>query len=444
MKKTAREIRQERTALVQSARAITNKAVTENRDLTPEERTSFDEIMGKIDVMEEDAKRLERVDGVEGELRNVLNPKQGDQQIDPNIGMSPEEVRQYSILRMIRAQVNNDWRDAGLERSASMAVAERMGRNPEGIFVPYDVLSAPTESKRAMTVAVVTDGGNLVADELRPASFIDVLRNRSVLAQAGATMMSGLVGDIPIPRQTATSTVVEKAETIAGDESTPTIDQVTLTPKLIKGWVEYSRQLMNQSSIDVEAFVRNDLAKALTTRIDLQALHGTGVAPFIKGIAATTGIGSVAGGTNGLIPTWANIIALETEIAIDNADIGSLAYITNAKVRGILKATPKVTGNPSFIWDAQAGNTPVNGYPALVSNLVSSTLTKGTSVGNCSAIFYGNWADMLIGLWGALDILVNPYAKDKEGMIRVNLFQMADMEVRHAESFAAMLDALTA
>lgn len=444
MKKTARELRQERAALLQSARAITDKAETEKRDLTTEERSSFDEIMGKSKVLLEDAQRLEGLELAEGELRNVHNPKQDDQQKDPNIGMSTEEVRQYSIVRLIRAQSTGNWQEAGLERAANKAVAERMGREPEGTFVPYDVLTAPAEGKRAMTVAVVTDGGNLVADELRPASMIDVLRARSVLAQAGATMMSGLVGDIPIPRQTAASTVAEKAETVAGDETTPTVDQVTLTPKMIKGWVEYSRQLMNQSSIDVETFVRNDLAKALTTRLDLQSLHGTGVAPFIKGIAATAGIGSVVGGANGLIPTWANIIALETEVAIDNADIGSLKYITNAKVRGILKATPKVTGNPSFIWDAQAGNTPVNGYPALVSNLVSSTLTKGTSAGICSAIFFGNWADMLIGLWGALDILVNPYAKDKEGMIRVNLFQMADMQVRHAESFSAMLDALTA
>jgi len=444
MKRTAREIRQERVTVLQSARAITDKAEAEKRDLTAEERTGFDDLMTRAKTLEEDARRLEGLDAAEGDLRSVVDPKQERQVADPNIGMSPSEVRNYSVVRMIQAQANHDWREAGLELEANRAVSQRMGVNPQGVFVPYDVLVAPTGGQRAMTVGSVTEGGNLVADELRPSSMIDVLRARSVLARAGVTMLSGLVGDIPIPRQTAASQVAEKAETTAGDETTPTVDQVVLTPKLIKGWVEYSRQLMNQSSIDIEAFVRNDLARALSTRIDLQSLHGTGVAPFIKGLAATSGIGSVAGGTNGLIPTWANIVGLETEVAIDNADLGSLAYVTNAKVRGILKATPKVAGNPAFIWNENAGDTPLNGYPALVSNLVSSTLTKGTAAGICSAIFFGNWADMMIGLWGALDILVNPYAKDKEGMIRVNLFQMADMQVRHAESFSAMLDALTA
>lgn len=440
MKKTAREIRQERATVLQSARAITDKAEAEKRDLTAEERTGFDEIMTRAKTLEEDAKRLEGLDAAEGELRNVLNPNDPQGVKDPKIGMSDEEIRQYSVVRAIRAQVKNDWSGAGLEKEASEAVAKRMGVTPQGIFLPYEVLVAP--NKRAMTVGTAGNGGYLTEDELRPASFIDVLRARSVISQAGATFLSGLVGDVLIPRQTGASAPTEKDEITAGDESTPTVDQVTLSPKLIKGWVEYSRQLMNQASIDVETFVRNDLAKALYLRLDQQALHGTGVAPFIKGVASFSGIGSVAGGTNGAVPTNGNIIGLETEVAIDNADIGSLAYITNAKVRGKLKDTPKITGQPQYIWGD--GPTPLNGYPAHVTNLVASNLTKGTSTGVCSAIFFGNWADLLVGMWGTLDILVNPFAKDKEGMIRVDLFQMADVQVRHAESFSLMADALTA
>jgi HK97 family phage major capsid protein len=151
----------------------------------------------------------------------------------------------------------------------------------------------------------------------------------------------------------------------------------------------------------------------------------------------------VAGGTNGAAPTWDHIVKLETEVAVDNADIGALAYMTNPKVRGKLKATPRTaTYGDIMVWEGN--DTPLNGYPAYVTNQVRSDLTKGTSSGVCSAIFFGNWNDLLIGMWGALDILVDPYSNSTSGTVRVVAFQDVDIAVRHPESFAAMLDALTA
>lgn len=152
----------------------------------------------------------------------------------------------------------------------------------------------------------------------------------------------------------------------------------------------------------------------------------------------------MAGGTDGAAPTWANMVALETEVAVDNADVGRLAYMSNAKVRGKLKGTPRTaTYGDIMIWEPTAGATPVNGYPFHVSNQVSSTLTKGSSSGVCSAIFFGNWADLVYGLWGGLDILVDPYTGGTAGTVRVIALQDVDVAVRNPQSFAAMLDALT-
>lgn len=355
-----------------------------------------------------------------------------------DIGMSEREVKQFSFTRAINALSNpTDQRAqkaAAFEFEASRAACEKAGRETRGILVPADVL------KRDLSVGTTTAGGHTVQTDLLAQSFIDLLRNRSYMMQMG-TVLGGLNGNVAIPRQTGGATAYWVAEAGAPTESQQAFDQVTLTPKTVGAYTDFSRKLMIQSSIDIEAFVRRDLATVLAIELDRAALHGSGSSNQPTGIAATAGIGSVAGGTNGLAPTWAHIVGLETEVAVDNADIGSLAYVTNAKVRGKLKGTEKASSTAQFVWSDSG--TPLNGYNAVVTNQVSSALTKGSSSGVCSAIFFGNWMDLVIGMWGGLDLLVDPYTASTTGTVRVVAMQDADIAVRHPESFAAMLDALT-
>ena len=135
-------------------------------------------------------------------------------------------------------------------------------------------------------------------------------------------------------------------------------------------------------------------------------------------------------------------MGLETDVATSNADVGTLGYLTNAKVRGKLKVTEKFSStNGQPIWTD--GNTPLNGYAAYVTNAVPSNLTKGSS-SVASAIIFGNFADLMIGLWGATDILVDPYTGGAAGTVRVRVLQSCDIALRNTESFATMEDALTA
>lgn len=351
----------------------------------------------------------------------------------PAIGMEEDDVREYSLLRAIRASADKDWTGAELEREASVAVAKKLGRSPQGFFVPYDVLVA-----RDMTVGTATAGGNLVATDLKPESFIELLRNKVVVSELGATILSGLVGDVAIPKRTGANTSYWLNESGEPTEGQASIGQVVLTPKTVGAYTELTRKLLQQSSIDVENFVKGDLARVLALAIDLAALHGTGASNQPTGIAATTGIGSVAIGANGGAIDWAKVVELETAVAIDNADAGNLAYLTNTKVRGALKTTEKAAGTAQFIWGED-----VNGYKAAVTNQVASDLDKGTSIDVCSAMFFGNWADLLIGTWGSLDILVDPYSLSKSGGMRITAFQDVDIAVRHPESFAACLDITT-
>jgi HK97 family phage major capsid protein len=250
-------------------------------------------------------------------------------------------------------------------------------------------------------------------------------------------MLTDLQGNIAIPRATAGSTGYWVAESGAPTESQQAFDQVALTPKTAGAYVDYSRRLLLQSSIAVEAFVRMDIARTIALLIDLAAINGSGSSNQPRGVLNTSGIGSVVGGTNGLAPTWDHMVDLQTAVANANAPEGSRAYFTNTKVRGKLKRTQQFSStNGRSVWESLD-------EPAVVSNQVPSTLTKGSSSGVCSAIAYGNWADLLIGMWGGLDVMLDPYTGATAGTKRVVALQDVDVTVRYPVSFAAMLDALT-
>ena len=359
---------------------------------------------------------------------------------ESEIGMTSTELKQFSFARVINALANPTDRHmqdaAAFEFECSHAAQKTSKRQAQGIMIPYDVL----HGQRDLTVTTAAEGGNTVATSLLASSFIDLLRSKMVVSGLGTQMLMGLTDFVAIPRQSSGASAFWVAEGVAPTESQQAFDQVTLAPKTLGAFTDFSRRLLLQSSIDVESFVKRDLASVIALEVDRAAIHGTGTAPQPRGIVATSGIGSVAGGTNGAAPTYANIVALETAVAVSNADIGSLAYLTNTRVRGLLKRTfVNTTGGetPVFTQDGM-----MNGYRAAVTNQVSNTLTKGTSVGNCSAIIFGNFSDLIIGMWGGLDLTVDPYTFSTSGTIRIVAMQDVDVAVRNAASFAAMLDAL--
>jgi len=256
-------------------------------------------------------------------------------------------------------------------------------------------------------------------------------------------MLTGLVGDVAIPKHTAAGTGYWLAESGAPTESQQTLGQIALTPHTFGAYSDLSHKLLVQASIDAENFVRDDLARVIAIGIDYAGLHGDDSVDVNQpdGVTSTSGIGSVVGGTNGAAPDWSDVVDLEKEVAIDNAEVDSMAYVTNAAVRGKFKKTFRnATYGENPIWE---GNQ-LNGHNALVSNQVRSNLTKGSASGVCSAILYGNWDDLVMGLWGeGIDILVDPFSLSTQRAVRVVAFQDVDFALRMAQSFAAMLDALT-
>lgn len=356
-----------------------------------------------------------------------------------DVGLSNTEVKRYSVMRAINALANPGdaavQRAAAFERECSEAASAKLGKQARGFMVPYEV------QKRDLVQGTPTAGGNLVQTDLLAGSFIDALRNAMVLSGLGVRMLTGLQGQIAIPKLTGAATAYWVAENTAPTESQQTVGQVTMSPKTVGAFTDISRRLINQSSLDVESMVQTDIATVLGLAIQQAAISGTGASNQPSGLLTLVTPG-VIGGTNGLAPTWAHQIALETAVAVANADVDNMAYLTNAKVRGKLKSTEKATGTTgNFIWSE--GNTPINGYKAAITNAVPSNLVKGSSGAVCSAILFGNFNDLIIGMWGGLDLMVDPYTGSTAGTVRVVALQDVDVAVRNVESFATMVDALT-
>ncbi|MES2995894.1 MAG: phage major capsid protein [Verrucomicrobiota bacterium] len=367
--------------------------------------------------------------------------------VSGDLGLSGGQQRDlsgFSLTRGLTSLIQGRPLD-GLEgemHQEAIRSAMRSGVTLEGNFhIPDIVLQS---GRRDMTATGQTStagdqGGTFIATTQGP--MIDLLYARMVLRDLGAQFLTGLVGNIDLPRFATGSTVGNKAENAAADESSPATDSISLTPHRATTFVELSQQLLIQSSPSVEALVRNDLMTALALLFEQRAIAGSGASNQPTGILNVAGIGSVAGGTNGAAPDWQDIVDLETAIATLNADIGSIAYLTNPKVRGKLKTTSKVSGQNGFVW--AEGDTPLNGYRAGVTTQVPSNLTKGTASGVCSAILFGNFADLIIAQWGGISLLANPYSRDTEGLVRLTLNAYHDNVVRRPQSFAAMKDALT-
>jgi HK97 family phage major capsid protein len=334
-----------------------------------------------------------------------------------DIGLSDKEARSYSFLRAIRAQAfPNDrsaYEAAGFEREVSAAVEQQMGVSARGYLISNEVL------QRDLTVGTASAAGDLVFTDARPGSFIELLRNRLALNTLGVTMLSGLNGPVAIPAQSGAGTAYWVAEKGALTESNPTVNQVNMTPKTLGAYTEFSRRLLLQSSIDVETMVRNELATVIALEIDRAALYGLGNTNQPQGLKFITGINTEDFGA--AAPTYAELVSMESKINADNADIGAMSYVTNCTTYGGFKTTEKAANTAQFV--LEPGGT-VNGYGVVRSNQIAS-----------GDVFFGVWNQMLMGMWGALDLQVNPYALDTSGGVRVTALQDVDVAVRHPEAF---------
>lgn len=355
-------------------------------------------------------------------LENIANDKPLETPSD--IGMTAKEVKRFSVVKALRALANPTDRkaqaDAAFEFECSEEAARQNGTTAQGIMLPADVLAQ--WGQRDINSS---DDSTLIPQDFKGGDFIDVLRNQSSVMAAGATMLRGLSGSVVIPKKTAASSGGWIAtEGNAASESEFTSGSVTMSPKVIGAYTDVTRLLLQQSSLDIENLIRDDLTQSIAIAIDLGALAGSGSSGQPTGVKNTSGVNTTTFAAAN--PTFAEIVGMESAVAADNALLGNLSYICKPADYGTLKTTSKDSGSGQFVVEPDGR---MNGYNVVRSNQVTA-----------GDFYFGNFGDLLIGMYGSLDITVDPYSLSNTGSIRIVALQTVDVAVRHAVSFCVSND----
>ena len=347
-------------------------------------------------------------------------------------GVADETKKQkFSIFKVIYGVVTGDWKNAGFEREVMEAAREK-----------------------AMSTGTGSAGGYIVPAE-QITDIIEMLYANSVVIQSGASVMSNLSGSpVEMPKQTGGATAYWVAENSAITASDLTLGQLTMTPKQVAALVKLSNRLIKLSNPSAEALVRTDIAIALSLAIDLAALRGTGSSNQPTGIANTSGINTVAIGTNGGTPTFDHLLDMEGTLEDTNALRGTLGYVMHPKVKRVLKKTKvaqysgQTDGQYVILPMSDQNLRDIIGYNFQTTTQIPTNLTKGSGT-NLSEIYFGNWRELLIGNWGGLEIATSNVAGDSSGgafssnQTWIRAIQEVDIAVRHAASFCLINDAAT-
>ena len=425
------ELLEQRAVKIAEMRSLQTTADKASRDLSGEERTRFDALETEVNGLDSQIKRAKTLDNLERSAEATpLNVGTRDFQT---------EASRYSLTRAL-AHASGLRVDAGRELEVSQEIENRSGRKAQGIFAPDSVFRVqrnPNMEQRVVTSA--GDGAGLVFEDGRPQDYIDALRANLITARLGATTLSGLEGNVGIPKLASSAGAEWVAENGALTSADGDWDKVTMSPKHVGALTEFSRNMLLQSSPDIEQLIRRDFAASLAVALDAAALVGGGSNEpdgIITQLVAGSGLGTLGG------PTWSEVLGMIANIELANAATGRLGWAVNPGAVRTLRSTPKLSfGSPAtdgmggFIKD---GPNELAGYSAASTTSLPGSLGS-PAVG--SAIF-GDWSSLLVGYWSGVDLLANPYAAVpySKGNTQVRALLTADVAVRHTESFTAATD----
>ena len=360
------------------------------------------------------------VDDFRNEVIRTELPELKPIETSPEVGMSKRDLSSYSLVRAmngaIGAMKGQSW--SGLEKDASEAAAKIAGRSTQGFFIPHDVMQS-----RALTTNVFSAAGAFVDTSAQGQSLIELYRNKMHVVALGARVLTGLQGNLAIPSQTGGATASWLSENATIAESAQTVGQVSLTPHRLAGATAFTYQLLAQSSQDVENFVRNDLMTVLAIEKDRAALKGSGASGEPLGIYGTANKSTsvTLAGANSM--TYANAVQFEANVALNNADMGSLGYLTSVQAKANAKLIAEINStNSNPVWKGDM----VNGYTARATNQLTTL----------PSVIFGNWSDLIIGDWASNEVIVDPYSLSMQGQVRIVMQQLTDVAIRHAKSFS--------
>lgn len=417
-----RTLLERRGALVAEMRGITSSPAGNAGDLSPEQTQKFDALKAELEGLEKRIERARVIDDAERRMQGQQIAGSGDHRLD-------DELRNFSLRRAICSQVPDlaQQVDCARERELSAEIARRSGYAFNGMAVPMQIFQLERRTLVGSGGSPDSGGINLIPTDLRADQFIDMLRAKMAVRRLGARVLSGLVGNLDVPKQASTAAASWVAEDAALNAGDPTFQKISFAPNHCGCLSEFSRNMLLQSSPDIEQLLRMDFAKSLANALDVAALNGAG-GTEPTGVLNTSGLSTVAGPVS-----WTAVLSMiET---VEEANTDGTGWTTTPGMKRLLRSTAKVASTDSVMVMETAGE--LAGYPLVTTTNVPAGLG---SPPESDALIFGDWSDLLIAIWSELDILVNPFESTayRRGNIMVRGMMTVDLAPRHIESFCAM------
>lgn len=437
-----KQLREELAEHIKTTGQIQELCKKEGRVRTEEEETRYTEAFDKAKEIGEKLKgikeqherdlELAKLSGMAVDGNGTPKYSEGDKKDfnKVNISRALKLLQDARQLDGVEAEVNQEGK-----ASAGRAAVEVKGNS---FTVPPELISMG--KSRALNVA--TEGGDAVEDTIT--GLIPILAPNPIVTSMGATTFTGLEGNVKFTRHNGAATMAWEGESDANAATTPTLDSFTMSPKRVGGYADVSQQFIRQAKfIDGESWLRNELSRALAIEIDDKSINGSGSSNQPTGILSASGTTDIDHGTNGGAETYAFVLSYAQGIEDNNAPEDSLGWLTTPGVKYSLMDTPRqgsgVEGN--FVVSPLNPNQ-LLGYRLASSTIVPSNLTKGSSSGVCHASIFGNWSELIVGQWGGVDLLVDPYTQATNAQVRIVINAYLDVAVKHGASFSKAEDIL--
>ena len=352
--------------------------------------------------------------------------------------LSPQEkkdIRRFSISKFLRQSLPGETMDgieAEMAAEGKREFQESIKGAAEGVFLPSALLRT-----YYYTNASESNYGQAFIEQTA-LTYIGKLRNATLGRKLGVRYLDGLQGQIAFVTGGADAAWV--AEEAAASKQKPAYSKVVMSPKRLQVLQGVTYDLMHQSSKALDDLILGDFIKAHAVALDAAIFTGSGSSGQPTGVLSAANVNSIAIDTHGGPLTYNLLVQMETEVGIDNGLLDdTLAYVSNAKVQGKLKTIPQIAGYPYYLMN----DGKVNGYPFYMSNAIPSNLTKGDTSGACSAAIFGNWSEVLVGSWGGLQIIVDPYTAKANGVLELSAAAYHDVLVRTPQAFCKIVDITT-
>lgn len=440
-----KKAKEERVEKEQEFEALVNKAKTSA--LSDEDTTKIQGLESELQALETEISNLESVEKRAGAIaarkaaaaqRGVGAPQDNEAENTEltKIGKRVSIFKVMSTLAETKGKITLDGAEAEMHQEANKEALIADIKLSGQFSIPQKLIQI--QVKKSL-LDVATEGADVVETELR--GLIPILKPEPIVGRLGITVLNGLRGDVQFPRQTGDVAFAWETETSDVNETTPTLDNIQLSPKRFGGYVDVSMQMMKQSSFVVEPWLRNILTERYALTVDTAILAADGTSNAPTGILYYPGVNEVSLGSSGGAITYGTVLEMMRLAKADNARIGNMGFITNANGEFALARTPRqdsgVEGN--FIYIPDIGT--LIGRPLFTSELIPSDLTDTGGGTNLSAMIYSTrWQSAIAGFWGGMDLLYDPYTQKVGGKERFVVNAFMDVDLEHPEEFVIIAD----